>query len=243
MCEGARGNHAQDPACWVHVRTERWFSPGVRACSGRPRSLADRSCSHARQGVLGQHTNLPALLALFFRDDLTSWASKRVAAGRPSAAAGAAGLLSLPQLKALVAANTNGCIDRLRQVRSRAVSRSPTSAEHTLHVCPFPTQSCADQGEGVASCFLLHSDAQAFTQRNVSAQGCHCMPSPSALWTERCHEQQTGDTTSTPQVAPQPGIEGVEAGIAMQRGVHDLVEAATDTNNLCRMDATWQAWF
>lgn len=28
----------------------------------------------------------------------------------------------------------------------------------------------------------------------------------------------------------------------MQRGVHELVEAATAASNLCRMDATWHPW-
>ncbi|KAK9813189.1 hypothetical protein WJX72_010368 [[Myrmecia] bisecta] len=44
------------------------------------------------------------------------------------------------------------------------------------------------------------------------------------------------------QVAPPPQAgEALDADV--QRGAHELVDAATDPRNLCRMDPTWQPWF
>ena len=61
------------------------------------------------QAVLGPKTNLEHILGMFFRDDITSWLFRRV---------GGAGAIKLAQLKALVAANTETCIARIRLVRS-----------------------------------------------------------------------------------------------------------------------------
>jgi len=58
--------------------------------------------------VLGPKTNLEHILGMFFRDDITSWLFRRV---------GGAGQIKLAQLKALVAANTETCIARIRQAR------------------------------------------------------------------------------------------------------------------------------
>lgn len=65
------------------------------------------------QGVLGTHTNLPALLQLFFRDDLSAWAVKR-SGGR----GGGGPALPREQLKQLCAANADACLQRLRTVRT-----------------------------------------------------------------------------------------------------------------------------
>jgi hypothetical protein len=62
----------------------------------------------AFQAVLGPKTNLEHILGMFFRDDITSWLFRRV---------GGAGAIKLAQLKALVAANTETCIARIRLVR------------------------------------------------------------------------------------------------------------------------------
>lgn len=80
-----------------------------------PTLLTDCQYNRSLQGVLAPHSNLAALLALYFRDDLTAWATKR--AGRPPPP-GSPKPLSLPQLKALVQSNSAGCLDRLRLVRS-----------------------------------------------------------------------------------------------------------------------------
>ena len=70
--------------------------------------------------MLGPKTNLEHILGMFFRDDITSWLFRRV---------GGAGQIKLAQLKALVAANTETCIARIRSVRSPLRSTS-----HALQV-------------------------------------------------------------------------------------------------------------
>ena len=62
--------------------------------------------------MLGTHTNLPALLQLYFRDDLSAWAVKR-SGGR----GGGGPALPREQLKQLCAANADACLQRLRAVR------------------------------------------------------------------------------------------------------------------------------
>ena len=35
----------------------------------------------------------------------------------------------------------------------------------------------------------------------------------------------------------------VQAGTSVQRAANDLVDAALNIRNLCRMDPTWHPWF
>lgn len=66
--------------------------------------------------MLGPHTNLPALLQLYFRDDLTAWATKRSASR-----SGAGAALPREQLRALCTANAEACLQRLRAVSNSHV--------------------------------------------------------------------------------------------------------------------------
>jgi hypothetical protein len=68
--------------------------------------------------VLGTHTNLPALLQLYFRDDLSAWAVKR-SGGR----GGGGPALPREQLRQLCAANADACLQRLRTVRQTLLAR------------------------------------------------------------------------------------------------------------------------
>ena len=45
------------------------------------------------------------------------------------------------------------------------------------------------------------------------------------------------------QVAPKSFWTHDQAGINVQRAANDLVDAAMNTRNLCRMDPTWHPWF
>lgn len=105
------------------------------------------------QALLGRHSNLGDVLAMFLRDDILAWMARR--SGRPSSAGVALGGSLLAEMVRL---NSERGLDRLRQLTPKA---------------------------------------------------------------------PPGDS-----LAADP-----------QRGVHELVSAAVDPRNLCKMDPTWQPWF
>ena len=91
------------------------------------------------QGVLGTHTNLPALLQLYFRDDLSAWAVKR-SGGR---AAGGGPPLPREQLKQLCAANAEACLQRLRTVNTAGASQTTTSQTGAVAAASSPSAGCS----------------------------------------------------------------------------------------------------
>lgn len=94
-------------------------------------------CSGAgAQALVAEHTNLPAAMMLYFRDDVQSWACKRQ--GRPF-------MHSLPQalqpgiFKGLVNSNLRSCLERLNAVRRPAVPLPSAGMQSGDTLCPAQT--------------------------------------------------------------------------------------------------------
>lgn len=72
---------------------------------------------HSVQALMAEHSNLGALLALHFRDDIAAWAHKR--AVRP-AMLSVKPILSDANLKQVGQYNIRGCTERFKRVRPYA---------------------------------------------------------------------------------------------------------------------------
>ena len=123
---GSAPSKARSKICGMHSNWPQAKTPTCLPCHkalGSQTPPLNHPDDVLPQAVLGPKTNLEHILGMFFRDDITSWLFRRV---------GGAGQIKLAQLKALVAANTETCIARIRQVQQRA---QPCIYVSSLHRC------------------------------------------------------------------------------------------------------------